>query len=215
MEHFRPTTSVGPESGGRQGATMYSPPGRKLDNTIAAAISGSRRFSFVGQPRRKKKPPWERRLRLAQGGGWGAGVVRPGCRSRTMRPASAERKRAESLRCNLRCNVLHADLSIVLSHLASPRESGNPPGSRPDRAGLNSARLLDRCRYPLFAGGLARPVIAASQPGGHPNSKFPARCGLRVSESWRGGRRNGLAFSVAPGPSPLPSPAAPPAPPGS
>ena len=166
---------------------MYSPPGRKLDNTIAAAISGSRRFSFVGQPRRKKKPPWERRLRLAQGGGWGAGVVRPGCRSRTMRPASAERKRAESLRCNLRCNVLHADLSIVLSHLASPRESGNPPGSRPDRAGLNSARLLDRCRFPLFLlGGWPARLLPHLNRAGTPTRNFPraAVCGyLKAGEA--------------------------------
>ena len=36
-----------------------------------------------------------------------------------MRPASAERKRAKSLKCNLKCNVAHADLSTVSSGTVS------------------------------------------------------------------------------------------------
>jgi len=39
---------------GEQGAPIYSPPGRKL-GALAAAISGSRRFSFAWEPRRKKE----------------------------------------------------------------------------------------------------------------------------------------------------------------
>ena len=143
---------------------------------LVAVISGSRRFSFAWEPRRKKKPPEGTGGLLARPGRGAGGLMSAlGLPPRTMRPASAERKRANCLKCNLKCSVAHADLSTVLS--STPL--GTPPSLPRGLADAERKKPAD-----LEPAGLPRLLAARILHHGWPGSISADKSSMRVS-SWR------------------------------